>query len=122
VGAVAGVGELVRRQESPASQSAHDRELGPLDSQVALRLASPLPPQEGVQIPVPEALDRLDHLTLEREPAELSVRDDVHAGVRLPAQDVVDRGVLDAPELVRVDLAARVRLAGGKQLPRAEEA
>ena len=53
-----------------------------------------LAPEEGVEVPVAEAVDRLDHLALEREAAHLAVRDDVEPGLGLAAERLVDGRVL----------------------------
>ena len=59
----------------------------------------PLAPQERIEVPLAEAVDRLGHLALEREPAHLAVGDDVEAGLFLETERRIDGGVLDAFEL-----------------------
>src|SRR5262249_39234693 len=66
----------------------------------------PAPPQERVEVPVAEAVDRLHHLALEGQASHLPVRDHLHPRLCLAAQRVVDRGVLGGAELVRAAVLA----------------
>jgi hypothetical protein len=82
----------------------------------------PLAPEEGVQVPLAEPLDRLRELALKGEATQLAVRDDVETGFFLKPDHGVDRAVLDALELRWSDLAAPQPLACFEQLWRPEQA
>lgn len=82
----------------------------------------PVPPEEGVEIPLAEPVDGLRHLALEGESTHLAVRDDIEPGVLLQAKRSVDRRVLDALEARELKLAAVSALARLEQLGRPEQA
>src|SRR5581483_1569561 len=107
---------LVDGQEPPPLQRRAHSERGPVELEVADHVALPVAPEERVEIPLPEAVDRLDHLALEGEAPHLAVRDDVHPGHALSQQHLVDRRVLRGPQLLRVS-----ELACGQQLRRPQQ-
>ena len=73
------IGELVGGEEAFAPELPLHGDRRALDPHLAELTALPLAPEKRVQVPVPETLDRLGHLALEREPPHLPVGDDVHA-------------------------------------------
>ncbi len=94
VGAGTRIGELVGREEAPPAKLPLHGDRRPLDLHLAELAALPLPPQERVEIPLAEPLDRLGHLALEREPAHLAIRDDGHPRLLLEPERGVDGRVL----------------------------
>jgi hypothetical protein len=115
-------GELLGGEEATAAQPVEDSDPWALDMLVAHLGAVPVAPQERVEIPVAEALDRLGELALERQAAHLAVRDHGKSRVFLQADRRIDRGILDALELGRTDLASVPALPGVEQLGRPEKA
>ena len=61
----------------------------------------PLPPNDGIAADRAEAVDGLDHLTLERKAPHLAVRDHFQAGLLLEGDGPVDGAILDDLEIVR---------------------
>ena len=110
------------REEAPAPQLPLHRDRRALDLHLAELAALPLAPEERVEIPVPEALDRLGHLALEREPAHLAVRNDGHPRLLLEPERGVDSGVLRQLEPSRVELPSLEPLARVEQFRRPEQA
>ena len=83
-------------------------------------VAVPVAPQEGVQVPRPESVDRLQDLALEGEPAQLTIGDDFAARLLLERDHVVDRAVLGGLQRCRPDRLVRESLSGLQQ-PRGPE-
>jgi hypothetical protein len=98
------------------------RDRRPLDGRVPDLLSVPLAPEEGVEVPLAEPLDRLRQLALEGEPSHLAVGDDVQARFLLEPDRLVDGAVLNPLELWRSDLAAVQPVARLEQPSRPEEA
>ena len=82
----------------------------------------PVAPQECIQIPLAEPLDRLGELTLERQAPHLAVGDHGEPGILLQADGRVDRRILDTLELGRTDLAELQAPARRQQLGRPQQA
>ncbi|MDP6619146.1 MAG: hypothetical protein QGG90_06910, partial [Nitrospinota bacterium] len=61
-------------------------------------VASPVPPEEGVDAALPEPLHRLGHLRLEGEPPHLPVRDDGQPGFFLKGDGRTHRPVFGGLE------------------------
>src|SRR5829696_900271 len=85
-------------------------------------VAVPLAPQPGVHVVLPEALDGLYHLALERLPTHLTIRDDGKACPFLQPDSPVYGPILDTLELGRGEPACGVAFARLEQLPRSQEA
>ena len=68
------------------------------------------------------AAELVDEVHVPGRAAELAVGDVLQADVLLQRDDVADRRVLDRAQLVVVDAAGRVVLAGLEQLGRAQQA
>ncbi len=116
------VRELVGGEEALPPELPLHGDRRALDPHLAELAALPFAPEKGVEVPISEALDRLGHLALEREPPHLSVGDDVHPCVLLESQSVVDGGVLGLLQLGRAELPLLEPVARGEQLRRPEEA
>ena len=85
-------------------------------------IALPVAPEEGVEVELAEALDRLRHLALEREPTYLAVGENLQPRLLLRGDSPVDCGVLDALELRRPDPSRVEVFAGGQQFRRSDHA
>jgi hypothetical protein len=85
-------------------------------------LASPFAPEERVEVPLAEPVDRGGHLRLERETAHLTVREDVKPDLLLEPEGLVDRPVLDPLELRGRQRAAFEPFPRREQVRRTEEA
>ncbi len=116
------VRELGGRQEAPPPQLLDDGDRRPRDRQVAQLLRVPVAPQERVEVPGCEAVDRRGQLALEREPAHLAVGHDLEAGLLLQREGPVDRPVLGTSELLGGDLPGRVESLRLEQLRRTQQA
>src|SRR5439155_14685522 len=90
------VSELLRRQEALADQPAGDSQRrGPLQYPVTDSLAPmPLPPEKSVDVMLAEASHSLRHLTLEGQPAHLSVGDDAEPRFVLKGDGLVHSPIL----------------------------
>ena len=82
----------------------------------------PVAPQECVDVPVAEAVDRLDDLALERQPAHLAVGDHREAGVLLQRHAEVDGAIFDDLEGGPADAPRRQRRLRLEQRGRAQQA
>jgi hypothetical protein len=93
-----------------------------LDGHLAELVASPLAPEKGVEVPVSKPVDGGGELTLKREAAHLSVRDDVEPGLCLQGERLVYGRVLHLRESFLGDLARVELLPGFEQEGRAQQA
>ena len=100
------VGELLGGEEAAAPQPAEDGDRRTLDALVADLVAVPVAPEERVEVPVAEALDRLRELALKRQTTHLAVGDHSETGVFLQTDRRLDSCVLHPLELERTDLTA----------------
>ena len=114
-GAAAQVHELLHCDPAPPPQRCHDAEGRHLHATVAVLVAVPFTPQERVEVPLPEALDRLEKLALERQAPLFPVGRHRQAGRLLGSDDLVDRPVLDAFEGRRGELPPVAALTGDEQ-------
>src|SRR5207244_3033556 len=121
VSAAAGVYELFSRERAFAPERLLDRELRPFDAKLAQLVALPLAPEEGVEVPVGEALDRGRQLALKRESAHLAVGDDRKACLLLELEGVVYRLVLHPLECGGRQLAVGELLLRREQVGRAKK-
>ena len=115
VGPLPRVEQLRGREGALAAELPDDGDRRALDLQVAELVGMPLAPQERVEVPLAEALDRVEELALERQAALLPVGDDGQARCLLRGDDLVDRAVLDALEVDRRERAPVAALAGDEQ-------
>jgi hypothetical protein len=117
------VGELLGAQRTTAPQLPDHRQVWALDPQVTdLVVAVPVTPQEGIEIPVREAVDGRGELALERQPTHLAIGHDLDARFLLQAQGFVDRIVLDDLELGGRGPATSEPLARIEQAPGTKQA
>ncbi len=115
------VGELLGGEEAAAPQPAEDGDRRTLDALVADLVAVPVAPEERVEVPVAEALDRLRELALKRQTTHLAVGDHSETGVFLQTDRRLDSCVLHPLELGRTDLTALQALSRLEKLARPEE-